>query len=937
MVPDGTIGSGVVINLNGVGGNATGLEVNTGSVTVDSLTVQGQGSGVGVTASVNGHLTLTGTTTLTVNSPGGAGMIASGTGALIDGLSRPTIVANNGNFNTNGALARNGGHIELPNGMDITVNGNGANAVNAENDSAPGSFIDATHGTTLTVNASNGIGARMLNGGLVQLDNSTVLTLNGDTSTGIKLDGTQVPNGTIGPGLVINLNGPNTLGLWATISDAVFVNPAVQPSTVTVDNLTVTGSGLIADSGSTITATNSNITINGQSGSALDVEGGDPFTAGGTINFINSTATAVGAARSAARAITGTATDPNVLNISNSTLIGEQSAGITALSAFLNVNISNNSQVVGGNGIMVSAVDLSGPLGLPTPTPSVVNLVATTNSVLTGDAMADDTSTLNMTLQSGALWTGAAQNVTNVNVGATATWDMTADSTVSQTTTNAGLIQYAAPTGDPTLLTSYKTLTTTNYVGQGGTIGLNTFLGDDTSPSDRLVINAGTASGNSFLHFSNTGGPGALTTANGILVVDAINGATTTAGAFTMANPELRAGAFDYRLFQGGLNGSDPNNWYLRSTMIMPPIPPIPPVPPTPPMPIIGPELATYGVVQPMAQQLGRAMLGTHDDRFGDLYQMPCEPTAPIYTKGPVYTKAPTTDRGTDGWRPAVWGRLFGQQIDNHYQATLADPRDDGQITGFQTGVDVLRSDSLIAGHKDYAALYFSYGNANVDVSGLVTNAAATANVLQHTGALNLNAYSGGAYWTHYGPQGWYVDLVLQGTSYSDAAATQFAHLDTSGTGFISSIETGYPIAVPQVGFGFVLEPQAQVLGQWINFDAGNDGLGPVALGTTSETTARVGVKGKWTIPTDGGQVWQPYVRANFWSDFGGTAATLFGSDSIPLFSHAQYMDVDAGFTTKIDTHFSAFADAGYQFAVSNDGGGQRNGVKGTAGLRYQW
>jgi len=44
-----------------------------------------------------------------------------------------------------------------------------------------------------------------------------------------------------------------------------------------------------------------------------------------------------------------------------------------------------------------------------------------------------------------------------------------------------------------------------------------------------------------------------------------------------------------------------------------------------------------------------------------------------------------------------------------------------------------------------------------------------------------------------------------------------------------------------------------------------------------------------------------------------------------------------AGFTTKIDTHFSAFAEAGYQFAVSNDGGGKRNGIKATAGLRYQW
>jgi len=224
-----------------------------------------------------------------------------------------------------------------------------------------------------------------------------------------------------------------------------------------------------------------------------------------------------------------------------------------------------------------------------------------------------------------------------------------------------------------------------------------------------------------------------------------------------------------------------------------------------------------------------------------------------------------------------------------------------------------------------------------VNVSGLVTNADATAYVLQHTGSLNLNAYSGGAYWTHYGIPGWYVDLTLQGTSYSGAASTEFANLKTSGSGFISSLEGGYPIALPLFGPGFVLEPQAQVLWQWVSFDSGNDGLGPVALGTTSGATARLGLKGKWTITSDDGQVWQPYVRANYWNDFGGNSTAMFGIDAVPLISHAQYMDVGGGFTTKISTHLSAFVDAGYQFAVSNEGGGKRDGVKGTAGLRYQW
>jgi hypothetical protein len=125
----------------------------------------------------------------------------------------------------------------------------------------------------------------------------------------------------------------------------------------------------------------------------------------------------------------------------------------------------------------------------------------------------------------------------------------------------------------------------------------------------------------------NTIGPGAETTGNGILVVNAINGGTTAAGAFTLDNPELRAGAFDYRLFRGGLNGSDPNDWFLRSSFIVPPEPEPPePIGPNPPpatlppgvWPIIGPELATDGVVQPIARQMGLQTLGTLHQRIGD-------------------------------------------------------------------------------------------------------------------------------------------------------------------------------------------------------------------------------------------------------------------------------------------------------------------------------
>ena len=72
--------------------------------------------------------------------------------------------------------------------------------------------------------------------------------------------------------------------------------------------------------------------------------------------------------------------------------------------------------------------------------------------------------------------------------------------------TNAGLVNMGTGTAPGTVLT------TTSYTGTGGTMAINTVLGGDNSPSDRLVISGGTASGNTTVHVTNVGGVGAETT-----------------------------------------------------------------------------------------------------------------------------------------------------------------------------------------------------------------------------------------------------------------------------------------------------------------------------------------------------------------------------------------------------------------------------------------
>ena len=136
-----------------------------------------------------------------------------------------------------------------------------------------------------------------------------------------------------------------------------------------------------------------------------------------------------------------------------------------------------------------------------------------------------------------------------------------------------------------------------NYTGVGGTMAINTVLGGSGSPSDLLVISGGAATGNTIVHVTNVGGVGAETTGNGIQVVEAVNGATTSPGAFALPAGELRAGAFDYDLFRGGLGASNRQDWFLRSDFVgggggggagglVPlPIPPFPIDPPPNPLP----------------------------------------------------------------------------------------------------------------------------------------------------------------------------------------------------------------------------------------------------------------------------------------------------------------------------------------------------------------
>ena len=138
---------------------------------------------------------------------------------------------------------------------------------------------------------------------------------------------------------------------------------------------------------------------------------------------------------------------------------------------------------------------------------------------------------------------------------------MTGSSNVTNLTNDPSVINFLPPVGDPTLLSSYKTLTTTNYVRVDGQIRLNTYLAGDGSPSDlghrrRHGDRHDNGDRNRYRR------RGALTTGDGILVIDAVNGGTTAPGAFAGFGA---AGPYEYLLERGGLTAGSESEWFLRS------------------------------------------------------------------------------------------------------------------------------------------------------------------------------------------------------------------------------------------------------------------------------------------------------------------------------------------------------------------------------------
>jgi outer membrane autotransporter protein len=484
--------------------------------------------------------------------------------------------------------------------------------------------------------------------------------------------------------------------------------------------------------------------------------------------------------------------------------------------------------------------------------------------------------------------------------------------------TNAGLVSLGGAPG--TRLTVAG-----NYVGQGGVVALNTVLGADNSASDRLVINGGTATGDTRLRIINVGGAGAQTTGDGIRVVEATNGGSTAGNAFRL-DTRVIGGAYEYHLFRGGFAGGSTNDWFLRNTLPVTPGAPDPGAPPGPgapptggeappfspadPIPLYRPEVAIYAPIPAIGRQMGLATLGTLHERVGE------EENIRDLT-------------GRSPYANGAWARVFGERTRNRWDGTV-DARATGNLVGIQAGFDILRTNPYAGGHRDHVGVYVAYTDYNApNVSGF-----ALGQQNLRVGRLLMSGPSVGAYWTHFGPSGWYLDAVVQANWFDVSARSDFGTgLSTSGVGYTASLEAGYPI---RFGTNWQLEPQAQIIYQSVSVDRTRDAGSTVDWDEGSAVTGRIGARLQYT-GRDERTVWQPYAKVNLWHAFSGTDRVSLGT-SAPIENRYgdTALEVGAGVTARINQTTSFYAHADYRWSL--DGGRSRQNVtQGSVGIRFNW
>ncbi|HVE51924.1 MAG TPA: autotransporter domain-containing protein, partial [Ramlibacter sp.] len=588
----------------------------------------------------------------------------------------------------------------------------------------------------------------------------------------------------------------------------------------------------------------------------------------------------------------GTTIGAGTLQISRDANLGAATGGIAleggTLRATQDLQTARVIEVRAGGGGIDSGTGTMTATGALTGTGDWVKLGAGT-LVLAGTNASTGTATVAAgTLRAGAA--GAFGPAAGYAVAAGARRDLAGfDQTVSSLT-NAGTVSLSGA-GLPVTLRVQG-----NYVGQDGVLRLSGVLGGNDSPVDRLVIDGGTASGRTSIQFANLGGLGAQTTADGIELVSAINGATTTAqttrDAFSLAGGRVSAGAFEYRLHPGDASGAG-ESWYLRSTL------------PTAAAPTAyRPEVALNAALAAVARQADLAMVGNLYLRQGDVLD--------------------ATPEAGDVPRGGGWARVIHQDARIRQEGTVS-PRSDASLTGVQAGIDLLAQ----ADHR--VGVYWGSLWWSDRVSGFAGGVDGAV-----VGTLDGRSDYLGLYWT-YRASDWYSDVVLQkGWLEGNADASTGTSSQVRGRGTLVSFELGKTF---KLNDAWGLEPQAQLI---VGRQRVDDVAIPAAIlqqEPQTHVTGRFGVRIVGDVQTRAGRA-RPYGRVNLWHGFSGTDRMTVtgpgGAATVETRRGHTSVEIASGGTLAFSRQVSVYGELGFSSAL---GGDQRVRIRPSAsvGMRVSW
>lgn len=314
-------------------------------------------------------------------------------------------------------------------------------------------------------------------------------------------------------------------------------------------------------------------------------------------------------------------------------------------------------------------------------------------------------------------------------------------------------------------------------------------------------------------------------------------------------------------------------------------------------------------IVPEVARELGASLLGTFHIRQGDQRLL-----------------------GETGLAPAGWVRLFGSEVDGESDQTVGGttfqlaPRFDGDIQGFQAGVD------LAAGRRDDGSanrvgLMFGRARARGQVFG---HALAESGL--HVGRLEMRVDSLGLYATHIGgDSAWYVDLVLMRNELTaDGRSSLGLRSGTEGSSNLASIEAGRRFRLSD---RWKVEPQAQFVAERARFDDTADRYSSVEYERSATFRGRLGARLVGEYVMAGGE-FQPFAEAHVWRSFGADSHIRFNGDALILDPGRTELALSAGLVARTYSKMDFYGRVNWSRGLDNL---RYESFGADAGVRIRW